>query len=111
MNRVTDNEIWIESEVPLADTPQWTIPLRLTKAVATGEIANLGSVSPLLASNLETIRDIYAAWIEDGHRVKLNFELSSDAAPPSSGVSMFFPAVWTASARSSNTGTKLRIWC
>ena len=60
MNRVTDQGIWIESDVPLADTAQWSIPLRLVKAVAAGEAAELGVVSPLLASNLETIRDIYA---------------------------------------------------
>jgi hypothetical protein len=89
MNRVTDQEIWIESDVPLADTPQWSIPLRLMRAVVEGEAANLGSVSPLLASNLETIRDIYAAWI-DGHKVPLNFELSPDVAAPSKGVSLFF---------------------
>ncbi len=90
MNRITDRGIWIESDVPLADTPEWSIPLRLVKAVAEGEAANLGSVSPLLASNLETIRDIYAAWIEDGHRIPLDFERSSDVAAPSSGVSLFF---------------------
>jgi hypothetical protein len=89
MNRVTDQDIWIESEVPLADTPQWSIPLRLVKAVAEGEAADLGSVSPLLASNLETIRDIYAAWI-DGHKVPLNYELSSDLVAPARGVSLFF---------------------
>jgi hypothetical protein len=90
MNRVTDRGIWIESDVPLADTSEWTIPLRLAKAVADGESANLGSVSPLLASNLETIRDIYAAWIDGGHQVPLNFELSSDAALAAKGVSLFF---------------------
>jgi hypothetical protein len=90
MNRVTDRGIWIESDVPLADTPQWSIPLRLVKAVAKGEAANLGSVSPLLASNLETIRDIYAAWIDGGHQVPLNFQPSPDGAPAASGVSLFF---------------------
>jgi 7-cyano-7-deazaguanine synthase in queuosine biosynthesis len=89
MNRVTDRGIWIESDVPLADTAQWSIPLRLVKAVAAGEAAELGVVSPLLASNLETIRDIYAAWI-NGHKVPLNLELCSSAAAPSSGVSLFF---------------------
>ena len=89
MNRVTDRGIWIESDVPLADTPQWSIPLRLVKAVADGETANLGSVSPLLASNLPTIRDIFAAWI-GGHQVPLNFELSSDVTTAASGVSLFF---------------------
>jgi hypothetical protein len=64
--------------------------LRLVKAVAEGEAANLGGVSPLLASNLETIRDIYAAWIDGGHQVPLNFELSSDAALAANGVSLFF---------------------
>jgi hypothetical protein len=90
MNRVTDRGIWIESDVSLTDTPQWSIPLRLIKAVAEGETANLGSVSPLLASNLETIRDIYAAWIDGGHLVPLNFELSSAADAAASGVSLFF---------------------
>jgi hypothetical protein len=89
MNRVTDQGILIESDVPLADSPQWSIPLRLVKAVAEGEAANLGSVSPLLASNLETIRDIYAAWIP-GHQIPLSFELSSNAAAPGKGVSLFF---------------------
>jgi hypothetical protein len=73
----------------LANASEWAIPLRLTKAVAEGEIANLGIVSPLLASNLETIRDILAAWIP-GHRVPLNFEISGDAAVPCKGVSLFF---------------------
>jgi hypothetical protein len=90
MNRVTDNGIFIESEVPLLDTPLWSVPLRLVRAVAEGKTANLGSVPPLLAKNLESIRDIYAAWIDGGHRVPLDFELSSDAAPPASGVSLFF---------------------
>jgi len=89
MNRVTDHGVWIESDAPLADTPQWSIPLRLVKAVAEGEAANLGSISPLLAGNLETIRDIYAAWI-DGHKVPLDFEISSDLATAASGVSLFF---------------------
>ena len=89
MNRVTDREVWIESDVPLADTPLWTVPLRLVKAVVDGEAANLGSVPPLLASNLETIRDIYAAWIP-GHKIPLDFELSSDVAVPEKCVSLFF---------------------
>lgn len=89
MSRVTDRGIWIESDVPLADTPQWSIPLRLVRAVADGETANLGSVSQLLASNLVTIRDILAAWI-GGRQIPLAFELSSDAAAPCSGVSLFF---------------------
>jgi 7-cyano-7-deazaguanine synthase in queuosine biosynthesis len=90
MNRLTDQGIWIESDVPLADTPQWSIPLRLVKAVADGEAANLGSVSPLLASNLETIRDIYAAWIDGGHQIPLAFELSPDVSAPSNDISLFF---------------------
>ena len=90
MNRVTDREVWIESDVPLADTSLWTVPLRLVKAVVDGEAANLGSVPPLLASNLETIRDIFAAWIDGGHRAPLNFAVSSDTAPAYSGVSLFF---------------------
>jgi len=90
MNRVTYNGIFIESDVPLTDTPQWSVPLRLVKAVAEGEAANLGSVSPLLASNLETIRDIYAAWIDGGHKILLNFEVYSEAAAAARGVSLFF---------------------
>ena len=89
MNRVMDQGIWIESEVPLADTAEWSVPLRLVKAVAEGAPENLGSVSPLLGRNLETIRDIYAAWI-NGHKVPLDFELLSGAAAPPSGVSLFF---------------------
>jgi hypothetical protein len=87
--RVADRGIWIESELPLAGTSQWSIPLRLVKAVAEGEAANLGSVSPRLAANLETIRDIYAAWIP-GHKIPLCFDLSSDASAPAGGVSLFF---------------------
>jgi hypothetical protein len=90
MNRVTDQGIWIESDVPLANSLQWSIPLRLVKAVAEGEAVNLGSVSPLLASNLETIRDIYAAWIDGGHRIALNFERSSNIELANRGVSLFF---------------------
>jgi hypothetical protein len=89
MNRVTDQEIWIESEDPLADSAEWSMPLRLVRAVAEGKTADLGRVSPRLADNLETIRDIYAAWIP-GHKVPLNFELSSDTAAPRQGVSLFF---------------------
>jgi hypothetical protein len=89
MNRVSDQGIWIESDVPLTNMLQWSIPLRLVRAVCAGETADLGSVSPLLASNLETLRDIYAAWIP-GHRVPLNFELSSDEVASAGGVSLFF---------------------
>ena len=89
MNRVTDQEIWIESEDSLADSGQWSMPLRLVRAVAEGKAADLGRISPRLASNLETIRDIYAAWIP-GHKVPLNFELSSDTAAPCQGVSLFY---------------------
>ncbi len=89
VTRVTDQGIWIESDAPLAGTPEWSIPFRLVQAVAAGEAANLGSVSPRLASNLATIRDIYAAWI-DGHRVPLSFEPSPTCPAPHSGVSLFF---------------------
>jgi len=89
MNRVTDQRIWIESDAPLAATREWSIPVRLVKAIASGETANLGSVSPLLAGNLETIRNIFAAWIRS-HNVPLAFELCSDLAPAASGVSLFF---------------------
>jgi hypothetical protein len=61
----------------------------LVQAVSTGETDDLGSVSPLLAGNLETIRDIYAAWIP-GHQVPLKFVLSSDEVATASGVSLFF---------------------
>ncbi len=89
VGRVTDQGIWIESDVPLAGTLEWSIPLRLVRAVAEGEAADLGSVSPRLASNLLTIRDIYAAWI-GGHRVPLSFERSSVSAASHGGVSLFF---------------------
>lgn len=89
MNRLIDREIWIESDAPLADKPQWSIPLQLMNAVASGEPVDLGRISPLLASNLATIRDIYTAWI-DGHTAPLKFELSSSVAVPASGVSLFF---------------------
>jgi len=89
MNRVTNQGIWIESDVPLVDSQEWSLPLRLVKAVVEGEIAHMGSVPPRLASNLETIRDIYAAWIP-GHRVPLNFNISSDAVIAAKGVSLFF---------------------
>ena len=89
VTRVTDQGIWIESDVPLADTLQWSIPLRLVRAVAVGEALVLGGVSPRLASNLAIIRDIYAAWI-DGHEIPLSFERSSDVAASHSGASLFF---------------------
>jgi hypothetical protein len=89
MNRVTDQGIWIESDVPLVNLQEWSLPLRLVKAVAEGIPANLDRVSPRLAGNLETIRDIYAVWIP-GHKIPLNFELSSDTAVPEKGVSLFF---------------------
>lgn len=90
MNRVTDQGIWIESDAPLAETSEWSMPLRLVRAVAEGESANLGSVSPLLAGNLETIRDIYAAWIDGGHQIPLNYERSSNIATAADSVSLFF---------------------
>jgi len=89
MNRVTDGNIWIESDFPLANTTEWSIPLRLMKAAVEGTPANLGNVSPLLAGNLEKIRNIYADWIPS-HRVPLNYEISSDTAAPGKGVSLFF---------------------
>jgi hypothetical protein len=39
MNRVTDRGIWIESDVPLAKTAQWSIPVLLVRAVAAGYYA------------------------------------------------------------------------
>jgi hypothetical protein len=90
MSRVTDQGIWIEADVSLANTTEWFIPLRMLRAVADGKPADLGSVSPLLASHLETIRDIYAAWVDGGHMVPLNFELSSDVPAPGKSVSLFF---------------------
>jgi len=90
VNRVTDREIWIESDAPLTDKPQWSAPLRLVKAVAEGETAILGEVSPLLASNLGTIRDIFAAWIDGGHPAPLDFKPASDDSAAASGVSLFF---------------------
>jgi len=89
MNLVSDGKIWLESEAPLANTTRWSLPLRLVRAVAKGETANLGNISPLLASNLKTIRDIYAAWIP-GHTIPLNFECSSMVDSPASCVSLFF---------------------
>jgi hypothetical protein len=89
MNRVTHQGIWIESDVPLVNSQEWSIPLQLVKAIAEGEPANLGSVSPRLAGNLETIRDIFAAWIP-GRKIPLEFELSSDVAVPEKSVSLFF---------------------
>jgi hypothetical protein len=90
MSRVTNQGIWIESDLALDNRLQWSIPLRLVHAVVNGETANLGSVSPLLASRLETIRDIFAAWIRGGHLVPLNFECSPDLAASKKGVSLFF---------------------
>jgi hypothetical protein len=89
MNRVTDQEIWIESDVPLASGSLWSMPLRLVRAIVEGETANLGVIPPLLASNVETIRDIFAAWIP-GHRVPLRSDRSSHTQTAPSGVSMFF---------------------
>lgn len=89
MNRVTDREVWIESEAPLADTTQWAVPLRVIKAVADGEAAELGIISPLLAGNLETISEIYAAWIH-GKKAPLSFELASGPFAAAQGVSLFF---------------------
>jgi len=88
MNRVTDQGIWIESDVPLATTADWPVPLRLLRAVSEREPANLGHVSPLLASNVETIRDIYVAWTGLS-QITLAFEVAP-AAAPCSGVSLFF---------------------
>jgi 7-cyano-7-deazaguanine synthase in queuosine biosynthesis len=89
MNRVTDQGIWIESDVSLASAADWTIPLRLMWAVSEGQPANLGSASPLLAGNLETLRDIYVSWT-GGHQIPITYEISSDVTAPASGVSLFF---------------------
>jgi hypothetical protein len=89
MNRVTDQGIWIEADVPLIGTTDWTAPLRLLRAVSEGEPANLGRVSSRLASNLETIRDIYVAWTRLS-QIPLSFEVSSEAVAASDGVSLFF---------------------
>lgn len=89
MNRVTDQGIWIEADVPLTGTTDWPVPLRLLRAVSEGEFASLGRVSPRLASSLETIRDIYVAWTGLS-QIPLSFEVSSDAVASSGGVSLFF---------------------
>lgn len=89
MNRVTDKGIWIEADLPLAETADWSTPLRLMRAVSEGEPANLDRVSPQLASNLETIRDIYVAWTGLS-QIPLAFEVSHDTIAPRGGVSLFF---------------------
>jgi hypothetical protein len=89
MNIVSDRGVWIESEVPLAETTQWFAPLRLIKSVSQGKTAILGSISPLLAGNLDTIRDIYAAWI-NGKKVPLEFESAPKEPAVSNDVSLFF---------------------
>src|SRR5271157_130945 len=89
MNRITDRGVWIESEVPLANTAEWTIPLWLLWAVSEEQPANLGSASPLLASNLETLRDIYVSW-NGSSQIPMTFEVSSDIVAPAGGVSLFF---------------------
>ncbi|MGD0730463.1 MAG: hypothetical protein ABR956_04310 [Terracidiphilus sp.] len=89
MNRVAHQGIWIESDALLTDTLQWPIPLRLLRSIVDGEALNLGAVSPLLGSNLENLRDIYAAWTH-GHNIPLAFELSSEAPVAAGGVSLFF---------------------
>jgi len=89
MNRVSNQNVWIESEAIMANTTEWSIPLRLVRAVADGTTADLDRVSPLLAGNLEKIRDMYAEWIR-GHKVPLNFEVSSNLPAAADGVSLFF---------------------
>lgn len=91
MNRVTDRGIWIEADLPLADTAEWSIPLWLLWAVSEGQPINLGSASPLLASNLETLRDIYVAW-NGSSEIPVTFQVQSNVTAPASGVSLFFTA-------------------
>lgn len=88
--RITGGELWLESEVPLSDSSFWTVPLRLVEAVAQGKPAELGSISPLLAKNLPTLRDIYAAWIENGVAVSIVCEPTLRDDMPGKGVSLFF---------------------
>jgi len=90
VNRLTNEGIWIESDLPLSDSSLWSVPLRLVWAVSEGQTTDLGTVSPLLASNLEVIRDIYAAWIDGGRQIPLAFEISPHPAAPCEGVSLFF---------------------
>lgn len=91
MNRVTDRGIWIEADLPLTKTTEWSIPLWLLWGVSEEQPVNLGSVSPLLASNLKTLRDIYVAW-NGSIQMPITFEISSNATIPASGVSLFFTA-------------------
>jgi hypothetical protein len=60
------------------------------QAVADGEDAELGNISPRLAANLPMIRDINAAWIEGGSPVRLSFALSPAPIPTGEGVSLLF---------------------
>ena len=88
--KVSDRNVWIESEAALSDSSLWTVPLRLIEAVSTGQPAAMDCVPPRLAGNLQTIGDIYAAWIENGVEVPLRCELSSKDLAPAEGVSLFF---------------------
>jgi hypothetical protein len=89
MNRVTEGEIWIESEAELATTREWSVPLRLAKAIDVGETAHLGSLWPRQARNLPTACDIFSAWSER-RPVPLDFDICTDSPAPAKGVSLFF---------------------
>lgn len=88
--KISDGKVWIESEAPLSSSLLWTVPLRLVEAVATKKRAELGSVPPLLAKNLPTLRDIYAAWIENAAPVPIACEPTFRDDAPGRGVSLFF---------------------
>lgn len=88
--KISDGDLWIESDAPLSDSPLWAAPLRVIDAVATGKPADIGCVPPLLAKNLTTIRDICAAWIKNGVAVPISCEASAKSEASGRGVSLFF---------------------
>jgi 7-cyano-7-deazaguanine synthase in queuosine biosynthesis len=82
--------VFFESDAELASFTDWVVPLALVRAMAVGMRLDISApLSARLAQNLETIQDIYAAWIPGFKHIVVDFP-TTQQRQPASGVSLFF---------------------
>ncbi|MGH9628837.1 MAG: hypothetical protein ACRD7E_10980 [Bryobacteraceae bacterium] len=88
---LTDSDLFVCSDAPLADTADWRVPLRLLGAMREGRECVLdASVSPRLLTHLPELQDVLVGLFPDLFRrveVRTKAATARSAAP---GVSLFF---------------------
>jgi hypothetical protein len=93
-DRVQDDDfvprLFIEADAPLSSSQDWIVPARLLDSMVQGHALSVGgAISPLLQANLQSIQDIYRAWLPAAKEVPVNSAtLASETR--ASGGSVFF---------------------